>query len=79
LYLISLRLVVLPCRRLFELQPRTKEVFGFDLHYNPKPSDMTHIIIHAIRMFHMFDAAFNMVRSHSLKTALSISMPFTHI
>jgi hypothetical protein len=64
IHVISYTIVML-ANRLFELQPRTKEVFGFDINYQPSSSDIGRqgILIHAIRMFHMFDAAFNMVRT----------------
>lgn len=51
-----------PCR-LFELEPRTKLVFGMDKGYNPRPDELEakgHLI-HAIRMIHMFDAALSML------------------
>lgn len=49
--------------RLFEKEPQTKKVFGFAIDYNPSGSELGRmgILIHAIRMIHMFDAALNML------------------
>ena len=49
--------------RLFELEPRTKEVFGFARDYDPDPKELKDSgnLIHAVRMIHMFDAALNML------------------
>ena len=42
--------------KLFELEPRTKAVFKFDIDYNPTPQELIDSgnLIHAIRMIHMF-------------------------
>lgn len=49
--------------RLFELEPRTKKVFGFDISYNPSAEELEKSgnLIHAVRMIQMFDAAFSML------------------
>ncbi len=49
--------------RLFELEPRTKEVFGFARDYDPKDDKefKEFYLIHAIRMIDMFDIALNML------------------
>jgi hypothetical protein len=52
-----------------ELEPRSKEIFGFAIDYDPSPKELKDSgnLQHAIRMVHMFDAALNMV---------SIGMPY---
>lgn len=49
--------------RLFELEPRTKTVFGFTEDYNPTADelDKSGNLLHAVRMIHMFDAALSML------------------
>jgi hemoglobin-like flavoprotein len=48
---------------LFELQPRSKTVFGFTSDTNPSAGTLGHmgVLIHAIRMMHMLDTALNML------------------
>jgi hemoglobin-like flavoprotein len=45
------------------LEPRTKDVFGFSRDYAPSAKELKKSgnLIHAIRMIHMFDGAFNML------------------
>jgi hemoglobin-like flavoprotein len=49
--------------RLFELEPRTKTVFGFTKDHVPTGEEVEKrgLLIHAIRMIHMFDAALSML------------------
>ncbi len=49
--------------RLFELEPRTKEVFGFARDYDPDMKELKDSgnLIHAISMIDMFDKAINML------------------
>jgi hemoglobin-like flavoprotein len=49
--------------RLFELEPRTKKVFHFDLNYNPTPQALKESgnLKFAIRMLESFDACISML------------------
>ena len=54
---------VMALLKLFELEPLTKKVFGINLQHTPTGQELKESgnLHHAVRMFHMFDAALNML------------------
>lgn len=54
---------VMALLKLFELEPLTKQVFGIEAEHTPTGDELkaSGNLHHAVRMFHMFDAALNML------------------
>ena len=54
---------VMTLLKLFEIEPLTKQVFDIDIEHTPTTEELKESghLVHAIRMFEMFDAALNML------------------